>query len=416
MRLGAAADLRRVRLQISSKPRSSTRQHRVAPVRASARQERARKAVLPVVAAVLGSAGQAVAATVVPEGSGVPVAGGAAAAPGTISVDSAVDQLVNAIRAAGGVVQQGLDVAGAGAQKAKEALDVASPYVKSAADTVAPYAKTAADVLKDAAGPALRSAQPTLQSSLSDAQKLLQQQGLDTAAVQGASQQATSQASGLFAQAKPILSEAVHFVQTTPPGLLAEYAFGALGVYLLGPKVLGLAFGGLRGYAGDVSAPAALDLVSTRGNTFIVDLRSEREKENGGALDIPGNGRLIELEYAEVGDRKLRSQLRNVSGLELQVTAMEVAALKKIGKGSTLLLLDRNGGQSRAVAKQLRQKGFKRAFVVSGGFGGWTGAKLRVKPSSSVSRVEVLPALGTITRRASGNSTTTNRRALPSGR
>lgn len=49
---------------------------------------------------------------------------------------------------------------------------------------------------------------------------------------------------------------------------------------------------------------------------------------------------------------------------------MEVAALKKIGKGSTILLLDRNGGQSKAVAKQLRAKGFKRAFVVAGGFGG----------------------------------------------
>lgn len=45
---------------------------------------------------------------------------------------------------------------------------------------------------------------------------------------------------------------------------------------------------------------------------------THREKENGGALDIPGGGRLIELEYASVADRKLRSQLRNVSDLELQ--------------------------------------------------------------------------------------------------
>ena len=44
-----------------------------------------------------------------------------------------------------------------------------------------------------------------------------------------------------------------------------------------------------------------------------------REKENGGALDIPGNGRLIELEYAQVEDRKLRGQLRNVPKLELLV-------------------------------------------------------------------------------------------------
>jgi hypothetical protein len=44
-----------------------------------------------------------------------------------------------------------------------------------------------------------------------------------------------------------------------------------------------------------------------------------REKESGGALDIPGGNRLIELEYAQVEDRKLRGQLRNVSKLELLV-------------------------------------------------------------------------------------------------
>ena len=45
---------------------------------------------------------------------------------------------------------------------------------------------------------------------------------------------------------------------------------------LQAPPLLKLVFGGLRGYAGDVSPPAALDLVSTRGNTFIIDLRSAR--------------------------------------------------------------------------------------------------------------------------------------------
>ena len=42
------------------------------------------------------------------------------------------------------------------------------------------------------------------------------------------------------------------------------------------PPLLRTVFGGLRGYGGDVSPPAALDLVSTRGNTFIIDLRSSR--------------------------------------------------------------------------------------------------------------------------------------------
>lgn len=125
-------------------------------------------------------------------------------------------------------------------------------------------------------------------------------------------------------QARPVLSRVVSFVRTTEPALLAEYAVGGIAAYYLvgvppqpsirflwsaaqgcpahsrirvvllscyggggvgasqlcaclqAPPLLRLVFGGLRGYAGDVSPPAALDLVSTRGNTFIIDLRSSR--------------------------------------------------------------------------------------------------------------------------------------------
>lgn len=52
------------------------------------------------------------------------------------------------------------------------------------------------------------------------------------------------------------------------------------------------------------------------------------------------------------------------------MTVEEVASLKRVGKGSTLLLLDGRGGQSKAVAKALARKGFRRAFVMSGGFKG----------------------------------------------
>ena len=41
-------------------------------------------------------------------------------------------------------------------------------------------------------------------------------------------------------------------------------------------------------------------------------------QESSGSPDIPASQRLIELEYASMEDRRLRSQLRNVSELELQ--------------------------------------------------------------------------------------------------
>lgn len=50
----------------------------------------------------------------------------------------------------------------------------------------------------------------------------------------------------------------------------------------------------------------------------------------------------------------------------LQVTALQIAALKRIGRGSKVVLLDRFGNVSKAVAKELSRRGFGRVFVVSG--------------------------------------------------
>jgi rhodanese-related sulfurtransferase len=49
-----------------------------------------------------------------------------------------------------------------------------------------------------------------------------------------------------------------------------------------------------------------------------------------------------------------------------QITALQIAALKKIGRGSKVLLLDRFGNSSKAVAKELSRRGFGRVFVVAG--------------------------------------------------
>jgi hypothetical protein len=54
------------------------------------------------------------------------------------------------------------------------------------------------------------------------------------------------------------------------------------------------------------------------------------------------------------------------SCLLLQITALQIAALKKIGRGSKILLVDRYGNASKAVAKELSRRGFGRVFVVAG--------------------------------------------------
>lgn len=49
--------------------------------------------------------------------------------------------------------------------------------------------------------------------------------------------------------------------------------------------------GSFRGYAGEISPAAALDAVASGGNIFIVDIRTSREKENGGVPDLPSGNR-----------------------------------------------------------------------------------------------------------------------------
>lgn len=54
-------------------------------------------------------------------------------------------------------------------------------------------------------------------------------------------------------------------------------------------------------------------------------IRTEREKESSGLPDLPNSGRLVELEYAVIEDRKVRSQLRNVSAIEQQARSQDRA-------------------------------------------------------------------------------------------
>ena len=74
-----------------------------------------------------------------------------------------------------------------------------------------------------------------------------------------------------------------------------------------------------------------------------------------------------------------------VNPAHLQITVLQIDALKKVKKGTRILLLDKNGGGAKDVAKGLSSKGYKRVFVIQNGFNGWSSSKLQTRPSSSVS-------------------------------
>lgn len=346
---------------------------------------------------------------------------GAARADQEVVVDSAISSVIDVVKATGDAVKAGLAVAESGVEYAKGAYDQVAPVVKSAVDAAAPVVKAGVKVAGDFASPVIKAAEPSVKAGLSEASKALSG-AIDPSAIKTV----TGTTEAAVSTAKPALDQAAYFLTHTEPVVLAEYALGLVALYYLAPPLFKASFGALRGYAGEVTPAAALDALSSNSNSVLVDIRTAKEKETAGLPDLPNSGKLVELEYATVADRKLRGQLRNVADLELKVTAMQIAALKRLSKGTTLYILDRNGSISKAVAKELSNRGFGKTFVVAGGFQSWANAKLATKLSTSVSRVEVISpgsfigTIGTIGRRSStvkslpsGNGSVA-RKALPS--
>lgn len=334
------------------------------------------------------------------------------------SIDTAVSSVVDAVRAGGDTAKGLANAAQSGLQYAQQAYGKAAPVLKSAADTASPYVKSAFSTAQEVVKPVLKAAEPSVKGGLGEAQRFLSNQGLAPPSnLVAKAEKASTVAESAFTSAKPSLTSSLTDLTAKDPGVLAEYALGLIAFYYLGPPFLRGLFGSLRGYAGEINPAAALDAVSTENNTYIIDIRTSREKENGGLPDLPSSSRLVEVEYAEIEDRKVRSQLQNVGQIERQVTALQIASLKKVNKRSSILLLDKSGTTSKAIAKELRKKGFKRVRVVQNGFSGWTSSKLKTRMSNSVSAVEILaPVFGTQRSRSNENKTVNSRAALPSGR
>ncbi|KAI8472055.1 MAG: hypothetical protein J3K34DRAFT_415554 [Monoraphidium minutum] len=319
------------------------------------------------------------------------------------SVDTTVAAVTEVVKATGSAVRSGIDILGAGVKVLKEGYEVAAPYINKGVEAATPVVQQAVKVTSEAAGPAVSKAVPLVQDTLTGA---IKSSGVDLNKVAGTAATAAKAASDGAVAAKPIVESALNFLTTSDPVTLAQFGLGGTVAYLLAPALLGGLAGGLRGYAGDINAVSALEAIND-GNAVIVDIRTEREKESSGVPDVPGgNNKLIDVEFATIDDRKLRGSLRDVSYIETQVTALQIASLKRLGRGTKVMLLDRNGSTAKAVAKELAKRGFGRAFVIDGGFdgrNGWVSSKLLVKPVAG-SGLQPLPSIA---------RTISSRRSLP---
>jgi len=270
--------------------------------------------------------------------------GGLQAASVDSVVDSTVDVVVVGAKTTGDAVKQGIDVAGQGLSYLEQALSKVSPAVEGAKKVVGPIVGDVVEKSKPIASSLLEQASKSVSGAGPQVEKLLQDAGVSGQVIRGAE-------NGIGAAiqvSRPIVSSAIEFVTTTPPILLAEYgAAGAL-VYLLAPATVGFGINVARGYSGEVSPAAALDRLGSDSSSFILDIRTDREKESSGIPNVREKKQYIEIAFASIEDSRLKKVLKDVSALEATMTALQIAAIKKLSKKSVLYIMDKGDSRGKA--------------------------------------------------------------------
>jgi rhodanese-related sulfurtransferase len=117
------------------------------------------------------------------------------------------------------------------------------------------------------------------------------------------------------------------------------------------------------GYAGDLSAREAYELLESKDNAVLVDVRTKAEWSYVGVPDLSGLGKqTILLEWQEFPTMKVNSDF--------------VAALDKVlreqaaGPDAPVLFLCRSGARSRAAAIAMTEAGHTQCFNIANGFEG----------------------------------------------
>ena len=255
-----------------------------------------------------------------------------------------------------GGVSQTVEVAKQVKEAYDEAVPVVTPYAERAIEAAKPLGDAAGGLANKYVAPVasdvISKASTGASGVVTQASGALKQQGVDVAPVVSVVE--TTGKSAVDA-ALPIGKQALEYVSTASAGELGLLAIGAYVAYLILPGFLGVFAGAARGYAGDVGALEAYELVLS-GNTNIIDLRSENDKAKSGPN--PPKGRVLEVD---------------AKGESVEVTALKVSAMNGVGKGKKYIIV---GGNSKGFAKALKNKGFNKVFVLKGGYGAWRNAGL----------------------------------------
>lgn len=261
-------------------------------------------------------------------------------------------------------------------------FDIAQQAIESAKTVLKPGVDAALPIVKQAGEEALKVASPTISEASKKALEALQDSGIDTEPVLSAAKTvvgAAQQTGKVIEGAKPIASSTVETISTTDPLVIAEIAGVLALAYLLFPPIWSAISFNFRGYKGELSPAQTLDLISSS-NYFLIDIRSEKDKDKSGIPRLPSSAKNQAIAIpSEDLPNKLRGIVRNVKKLEAELSAIKISYLKKLNKGSNIVILGSYSDSAKAVAKALTSLGFKNSWIVTDGFlgsKGWLQSRL----------------------------------------
>ncbi|KAK7330227.1 hypothetical protein VNO77_24415 [Canavalia gladiata] len=291
-------------------------------------------------------------------------------------------------------------------------LDTAQRAAEAIGNALKPGIETAFPIVQQAGEEALKIASPAISEASKKAQEALQNSGVDTEPVLSAAKtvaDAAQQTTKVIDVAKPIASSTVETISSSDPIVIAGTAGALFIAYLLFPPIWSAISFNLRGYKGDLTPAQALDLISTQ-NYVLVDIRSEKDKDKTGIPRLPSSAknRMVGIPLEELPS-KLRGQVRNVKKLEAEIVALKISYLKKINKGTNVVIIDSYSDIAKIVGRTLTSLGFSNTWIVADGFSGskgWLQSRLGID-SYNFSLAEVLSPSRIIPAAVRGFGTTT---------
>ncbi|GAB4845353.1 hypothetical protein Ancab_038761 [Ancistrocladus abbreviatus] len=274
-------------------------------------------------------------------------------------------------------------------------LDVAQRVYQVIADAVKPGIDVALPILQQAGDQAMKVASPVMVEASKKAQEAIQNAGIDTEPVFNAAKTVTSaaqQTTKVLEEAKPIASSTVETISNSDPVVIVESAAALFLAYILLPPIWSAISFSIRGYKGALTPAQTLDLLCTE-NHLMIDIRSENDKNKNGIPRLPPSAKnqMIAIPLEELPS-KLRGLVKNVKKVEAEIVALKISYLKRLSKGSKIVIMDSYSDFAKIVARTLTSLGFNNCWIMADGFSGgkgWLRSQLGTE-TYKLSFVEVL--------------------------